>query len=136
MKFKLKTNSTPFSSRSKKVLMSFASSPRLGVFVVGRRAGVVAAGAVDEDVARAEVGEDRFAARFEGSLVEDVRLVAFGNIALLRDRFGGLLRAFEAQIEQRDFRSARGVGFREARADDSAGAGHDDDFVLEVNFKR
>ena len=106
-----------------------------GVFG-GGTLGVVSAGAVQEDVDCAEFLKDGFARGFEACLVENVCADGYGCAAVLGDFIDYFLRGVDSEVADGDFRAARGEGFREFGAEDSAAAGDEGDFSGQIYFER
>lgn len=136
---RLKTNSMPAGVKIEEgfdaLCCAFEVFGVEGVFG-GGALGVVSAGAVQEDVDCAEFFEDGFAGGFEAGFVEDVGADCYGGAAVFGDFVDYFLRGVCSEVADGDFGAARGEGFREFGAEDSAAAGDEGDFSGQIYFER
>ena len=106
------------------------------VLVVGRRARVVAASAVDEDVARAEVSQHLLMHRFQRLSVQHVRLVALADEAFRGQLVRQLLHGFLIQVQRRDFRARLRIRPCHLAAQHAARTRHNDHFPGKIHVQR
>ena len=95
---------------------------QLEIHLVRGGPGVVAAGAVQKDVAGAEVSLDLVGHGVADLLVEDVALVGLGDAALFYDLLGELVRRVVVEVQQRHLGAGPGEDLGEGGAEHAAGA--------------
>ena len=105
------------------------------VLVVGGGAGVVAAGAVDQNVAGTQIGQNRLVDGLQRVGVQYVGLVAFAHEALGFQLVGQLLNGLFVQIQRGDLCTGLSERACHSAADDAAGTGDDHDFAGKINVQ-
>ena len=118
---------------------SFGGTLRIGFFQKFFRGGalrMVAAGSVDQNVARTKLRLDLFMGGDQAFFFQDVGGKADRGPARGIDLVRNFLCGFQFQVEDRDFGAAGREGFGHAAAQNPAAAGHDCGFAFQIHFER
>ena len=106
------------------------------ILVIGGSPGIVAAGAVDQNVTGAQIGQNSLMDSFQSLGIQDVGLVAFHDEAFGLHFFGQLLDGVLVQVQSSDLGAALSESAGHSAADQAAGAGDDDDFTGVIDVQR
>ncbi len=108
---------------------------QLKVFLVGGSTGIVAARAVEQDVAGAKVGQHLIGHSEADVLVQYVAAVRFRHAALGHDFLGEFVGVFIVQIQQGHLRAGPGQDFRKIGAQHAARAGDHGDLAGQIGIQ-
>ena len=102
------------------------------VLVVGGSTGVVAAGAVDQDVAGTEVSQDLLMNSLQSLQLQNVGLVALHDEALSGDFLSQLQDSSLVQVQSSDLSASLSISAGHIAAQNAASAGDDDDLTGKI----
>ena len=105
------------------------------ILVVGGSPGIVAAGAVDQDVAGTQVLQNSLMHFFQHLGLQHVGLVAFHAVAFSLDLVGQLLDSLFVQVQSSDLGAGIGESTGHSAADQTASAGNDDNFAGVIHIQ-
>ena len=105
------------------------------VLVVGGSTGVVAAGAVDQNVAGAQILQHRLMDLFQSLGLQNVGLVAFHDVALSLHLVGQFLDGVLIQVQSSNLCAGLCKRLGHSAADQTASAGNNDNFASIVNVQ-